>query len=83
MGEILTYDEMKTRYDGEWVLVQDPEVDEHLRVLRGKVISHHVERDAMYQDMGKLRPTHSATLCLRDRSRGNVYVLSPLAIEPA
>ncbi len=75
MEEFLTYDEIKSRYDGEWVLVEDPKVDEHMRVMAGKIISHHLDRDEMYADMAKLRPQHSATLCLRDRSKDTVLIL--------
>ncbi len=75
MNEVLTYDEMKARFDGEWVLVQDPEVDEQMRVVRGSVISHSVDRDEMYQNAAAIRPKHSASLCFKKTPEGMVYIL--------
>lgn len=75
MNEILTYDEMKSRFDGEWVLVEDPEVDEHMRVLRGRVISHSTDRDEMDRQAIALRPQHSASLCFKKKPAGTAYIL--------
>ena len=49
MDEILTREEMEKRYPNEWVMIEDPEVDEHNAVLRGKVISHHPDRLTAYR----------------------------------
>jgi hypothetical protein len=62
MDEILTLDEIKSRFDSEWVLVEDPEVDEQLRVVRGKVVCHTKNRDELDRKMIELRPRSSATL---------------------
>jgi hypothetical protein len=45
MDEIMTLAEIHSRFDSEWVLVADPEVDEKLRVVRGKVVFHSKSRD--------------------------------------
>ena len=76
-NEILTYEEIKARYDGDgqWVLLEDPEVDEYLHVLRGKVISHSVDRDSMDREMLALRPKHSARLCFKRTPDDMIYVL--------
>jgi hypothetical protein len=37
MNEILPREEIDSHFDSEWVLVEDPEGNEHLEVLRGKV----------------------------------------------
>ena len=37
MNQVLTRAEMEAQFDGEWVLVADPEVDEHHEVQRGRV----------------------------------------------
>ena len=67
MSEVLTYEEIKGRYDGEWVLVEAPELDEHIQVVRGKVIAHSASREEMDREMLALRPKHSARLCFRNR----------------
>ena len=33
MSEILSIDEIKSRFDAQWVLVEDPQLDESLQVL--------------------------------------------------
>ena len=38
VAEILSAQEIQARYDGEWVLIGDPEVDESLVVQRGRVL---------------------------------------------
>jgi hypothetical protein len=62
MAEVLTRDEMNSRFDSEWVLVEDPEVDAQLRVVRGKVIYHTKNRDELDRKMIELRPKSSATV---------------------
>jgi hypothetical protein len=44
MQEILSYDEIKTRYDGEWVLIVNPVLDENLEVIKGEVWAHFFHR---------------------------------------
>jgi hypothetical protein len=75
MIETLTLDEMKDRFDAEWVLVEDPEVDEHFRVLRGKVLCHSKDRDEVYRKMVELRPKSSATLYFGTMPEGSAIVL--------
>jgi hypothetical protein len=64
MDEILSRAEIESRFASEWVLLEDPEVDEHLQVLRGKVLAHSKDRDEVYQKAVELRPKHSAFLYL-------------------
>ncbi|MEX1095616.1 MAG: hypothetical protein WED34_06170 [Planctomycetales bacterium] len=49
MNEILTIDEIDERYPDEWVLLDDPQVDESQEVVGGKVIFHGKDRNAMYR----------------------------------
>lgn len=65
MDEVLTIEEIEKRYDGEWVLVGDPELDEHDEVLAGKVLAHSTDRDEAWEQMLALepRPRHLASLC--------------------
>lgn len=63
MDDVMTLQEMEKRFDGEWVLVSDPEVDEHFRVIRGKVVSHSKDRDEVYRKAVELKLKSSASLC--------------------
>lgn len=41
----MTIDEIEAQFDGEWVLVGDPELDPYQKVARGKVLCHSRDRD--------------------------------------
>ena len=60
MAEILNIDQIKSRYDGEWVLIGDPVADESLTVVRGSVLWHSKDRDEVYRKARELKPVHSA-----------------------
>lgn len=75
MNEVLTMSEIESQFDGEWVLVEDPELTPQLEVLRGKVLYHSKERDDVYQKGIELRPKHSAYLYLGQMPENMVIVL--------
>ena len=62
MPEVLNIDEIKSRYDGEWVLIADPIADDSLSVVGGVVLSHSKDRDEVYRKARELKPIHSAIL---------------------
>ncbi len=65
--EVLTIEEIKTRFDEEWVLVGDPETNEYQEVTAGRVLWHSPDRDEVYRKAVELRPRRSAFLCFRKR----------------
>jgi|GEM_PF-768478 len=62
MNEVLTRAEMEVQFDGEWVLVSDPELDKNMEVVKGLVVSHGKDPEAVYQAAIDLGVTHSASL---------------------
>jgi hypothetical protein len=64
MAESLNIDEIKSRYDGEWVLIGDPVADESLSVVSGSVLSHSKDRDEVYRKARELKPAYSAIFFL-------------------
>lgn len=62
MNEILTLAEIKAQYEAEWVLIEEPQTDEHLEVTSGKVAHHSKDRDEVYRQAVKLRPKRFAML---------------------
>lgn len=60
MSDVLTIEEIKTRFASEWVLLEDPETSESLEVTRGTVLWHSKDRDEVYRKARELRPRHSA-----------------------
>jgi len=57
-----TITEIEESYDQEWVLLEDPEVDEYQRVLGGKVVFHSKDRDEIDQKAIELKLRSSATV---------------------
>lgn len=76
-GEILTIDEIRKQYDSEWVLIADPETDEHFNVLGGSVVYHHPDRVAFDREVLKLTPHPSdfAVLYTGKTPEGISYLL--------
>ena len=62
VAETLSLPEIEARYDGEWVLVGDPEVDASLAVQRGRLLYHSKDRDEVYRQARALKPKHCAVL---------------------
>jgi len=62
MDEILTREEIEKRYPNEWVMIEDPEVDEHNEVVQGKVIAHSPDRLTAYQVLSKSKDRSCASL---------------------
>ncbi len=62
MNEIMTLAEIKSKFESEWVLVNDPVTTSNLEVERGEVIWHSKNRDEVYRKARELRPKHSAIL---------------------
>ena len=63
--EIMTYAEMEAAFDGEWVLIGEPELTSMNEVIRGAVLAHDEDRVAVYEALWRLReegrePSHIA-----------------------
>jgi hypothetical protein len=64
MNEVLTIAEIKSRFDGEWVLVADPEMNKNHEVQSGRVMYHGKDREAMYDCDAALQLKKAAYLYL-------------------
>jgi hypothetical protein len=62
MSEVLTTEEIERRFQSEWVLVADAEVDEQLGIVGGRVLFHSKDRDEVDRKLLELRPPRAATL---------------------
>ncbi len=67
MNEVLTIEEIRSRSDGEWVLIGDPVTDEQLGVISGRVLFHGKDRNEMYRHALRTRPGRVASLYLVQR----------------
>ena len=62
MDEVMSWAEIKETFEGEWVLIEDPELSPALQVVRGKVLFHSKERSSVHDKFMELRPFHHAIL---------------------
>lgn len=62
MGEILTLAEIYSRFDAEWVLLDEPQTTEDLEIQSGKVLAHSKDRDEVYRKAVELHPKRCAVL---------------------
>jgi hypothetical protein len=51
MNAALTFQQIKDRYPGEWVLVGEPEVDASLNLVSGEVLAHSPSREEIYRQL--------------------------------
>ncbi len=62
MNEVLTVEEVEARYPDEWVLLADPVERKGPTLIRGRVVFHSPDRDALHQCEMELRLKNSAVL---------------------
>ena len=60
MDNIMTVEEMRAQFESEWVLVENPQTNDALEVLKGKILHHSKVRDEVYRKAVALRPKRSA-----------------------
>ncbi len=75
MERLMTIGEIESEFDSEWILVDEPETNEHLEVLRGKVVHHSKDRDEVYRKAVALRPKRCAILYTGEIPEDAVVVL--------
>ncbi len=55
MNAVLTFQQIKKRYPGEWLLIGEPELDASLKVVAGQVLAHSSSRDEIYRQLIKAK----------------------------
>ena len=58
----MTYEQIKARFDSEWVLIGAPDTDETLNVRSGDVLHHSKDREEVYRWALALRPARVAVV---------------------
>ncbi len=74
----MTIDQIKEKYTDAWVLIEDPQTDEALEVLAGKVLYHSKNRDEFDREALKFHPKHFAVIYKGDSTlpEGMAYALN-------
>ena len=75
MSERISFVEIQEKYDGEWVLLENPETENELKIKSGKVLWYSKDRDEVYRKARELKPKHSAILYIGDLPQDTVIVL--------
>ena len=57
---VMTYTEMEEAFDGEWVLIGEPDLTPMLEVIRGAVLAHDENREAVYEALWRLQEAGTA-----------------------
>jgi hypothetical protein len=60
MDEVLTIAEIEAKFDSEWILIEDPSIDEALAVRSGTVLWHDKDREEVYRRAVEARPKRFA-----------------------
>ncbi len=75
MNEVLTVAEIKSKYDSEWVLIEDPQTNEALEVQSGKVLYHSKDRDEFDRSVLEFHPKRFAVLYTGKPPKGMEFAL--------
>ena len=75
MDQVLTIESIKQQFESEWVLIDDPQTNDSLEVLGGKVLHHSKDRDEVYRKAVALRPQRSAVIYTGEIPEGTAVLL--------
>jgi hypothetical protein len=73
--EILTLDQIRQRYDGEWVLIAYNEIDHNLIPLSGEVLAHSSDRDEVYHAVSQADGRDIAIECFVEVPEDMIIIL--------
>ncbi len=74
-AESMTYAEMEEAFDGEWVLIGEPELTPMNEVIRGAVLFHSTNRDDVYREAMQRELGRVAILYIGTRPTDVHYLL--------
>ena len=75
MNEVLSIEEIRSRFDSEWVLLEDPKLDDQMQVTGGRVVCHSMDRDEVDRKAVELRLRHSAFLHTGEMPENTAIIL--------
>ncbi|PZR72019.1 MAG: hypothetical protein DLM73_14405 [Chthoniobacterales bacterium] len=58
----MTVKQMESQFEGEWILIGEPQTTDKLEVVEGTVLHHSKDRDEVYRRAVALKPKRSAIL---------------------
>ena len=70
MCEVMTWQEIESEFDSEWVLIEDPELTSALKVIKGKVVFHSKDQNEVYRKMGEFTKLNHAVRYIGELPKG-------------
>jgi hypothetical protein len=74
-GERMTIQEIESTYPQEYVLLDDPETDQHQEILSGRLIWHTKDDDEIWRKAHELQSRHIAVFYVGGPDEDVAYVL--------
>ena len=75
MNEVMTWAEIEAAFDGEWVLIEEPETTPMIEIVRGKVVFHSKDRKEVNKKMKELDLRYFAVMFMGDPPKDLEYIL--------
>ena len=75
MDKVMSWPEIEETFNGEWVLIEDPEVTRYQEIIRGKVIFHSKDRAEINAKMAELTRVNHAIKYLGGLPEGMDMIL--------
>jgi hypothetical protein len=76
MSQVLTLNEIKHQYNGEWVLIAYNEIeDDTLQVIRGEVVEHGSDAEVLYKLLPKYNDRPIAIEFMGEAVENVAYIL--------
>lgn len=73
----MTIAEIEALYPSHWILIADPETDEFLRVISGRIVCASKDRDGIDCDRSELKSKHQAVHCTKKSPKDLRFLLWP------
>ncbi len=54
MSKLMTFEEMKHHYQGEWLLIAYKDLDEQMQVIEGEVLAHSPNQSDIYEVLASI-----------------------------
>lgn len=76
MSQVMTMNEIEQQFDSEWVLIDQPETNEVQEVLRGAVVFHSKDRQAIHETVMQMpKPRRVAVLYVGEPPSSTNFLL--------
>ena len=72
---------VKTAFDSNWVLIENPEADDNLEVRSGTVLWHGTDREEIYRHAVEIRPKRFAMVYTGKMAKNTAIVFAELEVH--